>query len=109
MAEADSAKPFSPDEIQKILHHLQQPAVFMNMTLDWPALQWTAEQLSARLGDRLIRFRLARKEKTNSKNQKCKLKNIWRLKNHASRLYSHFCTQIQYVLVSCETNHHRYP
>lgn len=70
MAESDSSKPFSPDEIQKILHHLQQPAVFTNMTSDWPVLQWTAEHLSARLGDKPIRFRLARKEGTNSKNQK---------------------------------------
>uniref|UniRef100_H3DE34 Hspb associated protein 1 n=1 Tax=Tetraodon nigroviridis TaxID=99883 RepID=H3DE34_TETNG len=65
MAEADRSKPFGPDQIQKILQHLQQPAVFRNMTWDWPVLQWTAEHLSARLGDRLIRFRLARKEQTN--------------------------------------------
>eukprot|EP00066_Takifugu_rubripes_P022207 XP_011611473.1 PREDICTED: HSPB1-associated protein 1 [Takifugu rubripes] len=65
MSEPHSLKPFSPDEIQKILLHLQQPAVFMNMALDWPVLQWTAENLSARLGDTPVRFRLARKEGTN--------------------------------------------
>lgn len=70
MSESDSLKPFSPDEIQEILLHLQQPAVFMNMTLDWPVLLWTADNLSACLGDKLIRFRLARKEGTNSKNSK---------------------------------------
>lgn len=70
MSESDSLKPFSPDEIQEILLHLQQPAVFKNMTLDWPVLQWTAENLSACLGDKPIRFRLARKEGTNGKNSK---------------------------------------
>lgn len=70
MADTDSTKPFSPDEVQRILRHLQQPAVFMNMTCDWAVLKWTAEHLSACLGDKLIRFRLAKKEETNSKNQR---------------------------------------
>lgn len=70
MADCHSSKPFSPDEIQKILHHLQQPAVFTNMTCDWPALQWTAERLSDSLGDKPIRFRLGRKEERNGKNQR---------------------------------------
>lgn len=76
MAEPDPSKPFSPAQIQKILRHLRQPAVFLNATSDWPVLQWTAENLSARLGDTLIRFRLGRKEKTNSKDRKCKSNNI---------------------------------
>ncbi|XP_029385689.1 HSPB1-associated protein 1 homolog [Echeneis naucrates] len=62
----NSIKPFSTEEIQRILHHLQQPAVFINMTCDWPALRWTAENLSACLGDKLIRFRLGRKEGMNT-------------------------------------------
>ncbi|XP_041806868.1 HSPB1-associated protein 1 homolog isoform X2 [Chelmon rostratus] len=66
MAAPDSIKPFSPEDIQKILHHLQQPAVFMNMTRDWPVLHWTAEHLSGCLGDKLVRFRLGRKEETNT-------------------------------------------
>lgn len=74
MADPDSMKPFSPDEIQRILHHLQQPAVFMDMTLNWPVLHWTAEHLSSCLGDKLIRFRLGRKEETNSKTQRLKLR-----------------------------------
>ncbi|XP_063355060.1 HSPB1-associated protein 1 homolog [Pelmatolapia mariae] len=59
-------KPFSPEETWRIVHHLQQPAVFLNMTCDWPVLHWTAEHLSSCLGDRLIRFRLGRKEKTKA-------------------------------------------
>ncbi|XP_049450022.1 HSPB1-associated protein 1 homolog [Epinephelus fuscoguttatus] len=59
-------KAFSPEETQRILHHLQQPAVFMNMTGGWPVLRWTAEHLSDCLGDKLIRFRLGRKEETNT-------------------------------------------
>lgn len=76
MADPDSIKPFSPDEIQRILHHLQQPAVFMNMTCNWPVLHWTAEHLSGCLGDKLIRFRLGRKEETNSKNQRLIQKDL---------------------------------
>lgn len=64
-----SSKPFSPDEIQKILHHLQQPAVFTGMTANWPALQWTAEHLRGCLGHKPIRFRLGRKEERNGENQ----------------------------------------
>ncbi|XP_030614460.1 HSPB1-associated protein 1 homolog [Archocentrus centrarchus] len=59
-------KPFSPEETRRIVHHLQQPAVFLNMTCDWPVLRWTAEHLSSCLGDRRVRFRLGRKEKTNT-------------------------------------------
>lgn len=69
MAAPDSIKPFSPEQIQRILPHLQQPAVFMNMTCGWPVLHWTAEHLSDCLSDKLIRFRLGRKEETNSKNR----------------------------------------
>ncbi|XP_017276638.1 HSPB1-associated protein 1 homolog [Kryptolebias marmoratus] len=59
-------KPFSPTETRRILHHLQQPAVFPNMTCGWPALHWTAEHLSGCLNDRPVRFRLGRKEETNT-------------------------------------------
>lgn len=68
MATPAQVHPFSPEEARRIVGHLQQPAVFLNMTCDWPVLHWTAEHLSACLGDRLIRFRLGRKEETNSKN-----------------------------------------
>ncbi|XP_077435458.1 HSPB1-associated protein 1 homolog isoform X2 [Vanacampus margaritifer] len=56
---------FSSEEAQRIVGHLQQPAVFLNMTQGWPVLGWTAENLRKRLGDRSIRFRLGRKEEMN--------------------------------------------
>ncbi|KAM7406845.1 hypothetical protein PAMA_002853 [Pampus argenteus] len=61
-----SVKPFSPEETQRILHYLQQPAVFLNMTCGWPVLHWSAEHLSGCLGDKPVRFRLGRKEETNA-------------------------------------------
>ncbi|RVE58373.1 hypothetical protein OJAV_G00208610 [Oryzias javanicus] len=66
MATMTTVKPFTSEEAGRILHHLQQPAVFLNMTCDWPVLLWTAEHLSSCLGDRLVRFRLGRKQKTNA-------------------------------------------
>ncbi|XP_034740660.1 HSPB1-associated protein 1 homolog isoform X1 [Etheostoma cragini] len=68
MAAPDPVKPFSPEDTRRILHHLQQPAVFITMTGGWPALQWTAEHLSGCLGDKLIQFRLGRKQETNCKD-----------------------------------------
>ncbi|KAM3862256.1 HSPB1-associated protein 1 homolog [Diretmus argenteus] len=59
-------KPFSPKEAQRILHSLQLPAVFLNMTCGWPVRRWTADHLSGCLGDKTIRFRLGRKEETNT-------------------------------------------
>ncbi|XP_056145065.1 HSPB1-associated protein 1 homolog [Lampris incognitus] len=59
-------KPFGPKEAQRIVNGLQQPAVFLNMTCDWPARQWTADHLSACLGVKLIRFRLGRKDANNA-------------------------------------------
>ncbi|KAM4731663.1 HSPB1-associated protein 1 homolog isoform 2-T3 [Anableps anableps] len=66
MAAVTPIKPFSPEESRWILDHLQHPAVFLNMTRGWPVLHWTAEHLSGCLQDRLIRFRLGRKEVTNA-------------------------------------------
>nr|XP_057937951.1 HSPB1-associated protein 1 homolog [Doryrhamphus excisus]XP_057937952.1 HSPB1-associated protein 1 homolog [Doryrhamphus excisus] len=57
---------FSPDEAQRIVGRLQQPAVFLKMTHGWPVLHWTAENLRERLGDRTVRFRLGRKGETNA-------------------------------------------
>ncbi|XP_034003037.1 HSPB1-associated protein 1 homolog [Trematomus bernacchii] len=62
---APEVKSFSPEEAQRIIFHLQQPAVFTNMSDGWPALRWTAEKLSDCL-HKLIRFRLGRKEETNT-------------------------------------------
>ncbi|XP_037542711.1 HSPB1-associated protein 1 homolog [Nematolebias whitei] len=66
MAAMTPVNPFSPAEAQRVLHHLQQPAVFLNMTCGWPALHWTAEHLSSSLRDRLVQFRLGRREATNT-------------------------------------------
>ncbi|XP_041858393.1 HSPB1-associated protein 1 homolog isoform X2 [Melanotaenia boesemani] len=66
MAATTPIKPFNPEETQRILHHVQQPAVFLNMTCGWPVLRWTTEHLTGCLGDRLIRFRLGKKEETNA-------------------------------------------
>ncbi|XP_028291125.1 HSPB1-associated protein 1 homolog isoform X1 [Gouania willdenowi] len=65
MATITFAKPFSPEESRRILDQLQQPLVFLNMTCDWPALSWTAQHLSDRLGDKRLRFRLGRKKDTH--------------------------------------------
>ncbi|XP_020786899.2 LOW QUALITY PROTEIN: HSPB1-associated protein 1 homolog [Boleophthalmus pectinirostris] len=69
MAYSSAVKPFSPDEAYRLVHQLQQPAVFLNMTKDWPVLGWTAQHLSQCLRrerqEKQIRFRLGKKEKTN--------------------------------------------
>lgn len=70
MAATASVKPFSPEETRRILHHLQQPTVFLSMTCGWPVLHWSAEHLSGCLGDRLVRFRLGKKEETNGRNRR---------------------------------------
>lgn len=59
-------KAFSPQEAQKVLQHLQTPAVFTNMAAGWPSLLWTAEHLSDRLEGKMIQFRLGRREETNA-------------------------------------------
>ncbi|XP_071394946.1 HSPB1-associated protein 1 homolog [Centroberyx affinis] len=66
MATPTTVRPFSPMEAQRILHSLQQPAVFLNMTCGWPARHWTAEHLSGCLGDKTVRFRLGRKDETKT-------------------------------------------
>ncbi|CAL8320321.1 unnamed protein product [Merluccius merluccius] len=62
---AATTTPLSPVEARRILGILRQPAVFVNMTADWPVRTWSADQLAASLGDSLIRFRLGRKDETN--------------------------------------------
>lgn len=62
--------PLSPAEARRTLGVLRQPAVFLDMTSDWPACSWSADQLAASLGDILIRFRLGRKDETHSKRYK---------------------------------------
>ncbi|XP_041724531.1 HSPB1-associated protein 1 homolog [Coregonus clupeaformis] len=55
-------KPFSPEEIQRILGSLQRPAVFLNITCDWPVLLWTVDHLSRCLGGKAVRFRMGRRQ-----------------------------------------------
>uniref|UniRef100_A0A9R1SEK6 Hspb associated protein 1 n=2 Tax=Cyprinus carpio TaxID=7962 RepID=A0A9R1SEK6_CYPCA len=55
-----ASKPFTPEEARRIVQFLQTPAVFLNMTTDWPALHWTVEHLSACLTERL-RFRIGKR------------------------------------------------
>ncbi|XP_028991592.1 HSPB1-associated protein 1 homolog isoform X1 [Betta splendens] len=53
---------FAPSETRRILRRLRKPAVFTDMTCDWPVLRWTAEHLAERCGDKPVRFRLGKKE-----------------------------------------------
>uniref|UniRef100_A0A672L317 HSPB1-associated protein 1 homolog n=1 Tax=Sinocyclocheilus grahami TaxID=75366 RepID=A0A672L317_SINGR len=55
-----ASKPFTPEEARRIVQCLQTPAVFLNMTTDWPALHWTVEHLSTCLTERL-RFRIGKR------------------------------------------------
>ncbi|XP_043105340.1 HSPB1-associated protein 1 homolog [Puntigrus tetrazona] len=55
-----ATKPFTPEEARRIIQFLQKPAVFLNMTTDWPALQWTVGNLSTCFTERL-RFRIGKK------------------------------------------------
>ncbi|XP_048049489.1 HSPB1-associated protein 1 homolog isoform X2 [Megalobrama amblycephala] len=55
-----ASKPFTPEEARRIVQFLQKPAVFLNMTKDWPALQWTVEHLSTCLTER-VRFRIGKR------------------------------------------------
>uniref|UniRef100_A0A8C2JKN3 Hspb associated protein 1 n=1 Tax=Cyprinus carpio TaxID=7962 RepID=A0A8C2JKN3_CYPCA len=55
-----ASKPFTPEEARRIVQFLQTPAVFLNMTTDWPALHWTVEHLSDCLTERL-RFRIGKR------------------------------------------------
>ncbi|KAL7881637.1 hypothetical protein AOLI_G00084850 [Acnodon oligacanthus] len=55
-----AAKPFSPIEVQKIIHFLHKPAVFLNMTNDWPGREWTLEHLALCLGEKSVCFRIGK-------------------------------------------------
>ncbi|XP_051760890.1 HSPB1-associated protein 1 homolog isoform X3 [Ctenopharyngodon idella] len=55
-----ASKPFTPEEARRIVQFLQKPAVFLNMTKDWPALHWTVEHLSTCLTER-VRFRIGKR------------------------------------------------
>ncbi|XP_029968610.1 HSPB1-associated protein 1 homolog [Salarias fasciatus] len=65
MAASPSTPAFGPEEARRILDHLQHPAVFPDMSRDWPVLRWTAERLARRLPDKLIPFRLGNRRWRN--------------------------------------------
>ncbi|XP_053327900.1 HSPB1-associated protein 1 [Spea bombifrons] len=54
-------KPFAPPRARDAVLTLTQPAVFTDMTSDWPALRWNAAHLSGVLGGELLRFRIGRR------------------------------------------------
>ncbi|KAI4902583.1 hypothetical protein NFI96_033944 [Prochilodus magdalenae] len=55
-----ATKPFSPTEAQKIIQYLHRPAVFLNMTDDWPGRDWTLEHLALCLGEKSVCFRIGK-------------------------------------------------
>ncbi|XP_029795301.1 HSPB1-associated protein 1 isoform X1 [Suricata suricatta] len=59
--EGEHINPFTPEKAREIIMSLQQPAVFCNMTCDWPAQHWTAEHLSEVLHGKQVRFRMGMK------------------------------------------------
>uniref|UniRef100_UPI00398EFA95 HSPB1-associated protein 1 homolog isoform X2 n=1 Tax=Pristiophorus japonicus TaxID=55135 RepID=UPI00398EFA95 len=56
------SKPFNPEEVRDIVAALQQPAVFLNMVSDWPALKWNAEYLSHVLHGKPLKFRIGERK-----------------------------------------------
>ncbi|XP_069790906.1 HSPB1-associated protein 1 homolog isoform X2 [Narcine bancroftii] len=58
---SEGSKPFNPKEVRSIIELLQQPAVFLNMVSNWPALQWTAEHLSQMLDGKELTFRIGKR------------------------------------------------
>ncbi|KAM4888938.1 HSPB1-associated protein 1 isoform 6-T6 [Thomomys bottae] len=61
--EGKHVKPFTPEKAKEIIMSLRQPAVFFNMTSDWPAQHWTANHVSKLLPSKQIRFRMGLKSK----------------------------------------------
>ncbi|XP_072542231.1 HSPB1-associated protein 1 homolog [Salminus brasiliensis] len=56
-----ATKPFSPKEVQRIIQFLHRPAVFLNMTDDWPGRDWTLENLALCLGEKSVCFRIGKR------------------------------------------------
>ncbi|XP_076857891.1 HSPB1-associated protein 1 homolog [Brachyhypopomus gauderio] len=54
-------KPFSPARARQALQLLHSPAVFLNMTEDWPARRWTLEHLTRCAGEKSICFRIGKR------------------------------------------------
>lgn len=62
-----TTKPFRPEEVQKILQGLDRPAVFLNMTDDWPGRDWTLEHLALCL-KKALRFRIGKHREQKGKD-----------------------------------------
>ncbi|XP_007437245.1 HSPB1-associated protein 1 isoform X1 [Python bivittatus] len=58
----EQVKPFTPEEAKGIVMTLQKPAVFHNMTFDWPVLHWNVTHLAGLLAGKKILFRIGRKD-----------------------------------------------
>ncbi|XP_017324999.1 HSPB1-associated protein 1 homolog isoform X2 [Ictalurus punctatus] len=62
MTSADMAtKPFRPEEARRIMQFLHRPAVFLNMTDNWPGRDWTLEHLALCLEEKPVRFRIGKR------------------------------------------------
>ncbi|XP_053116157.1 HSPB1-associated protein 1 isoform X2 [Hemicordylus capensis] len=57
----ECVKPFTPEQAKEIVMSLQNPAVFCNMTFDWPALHWNVSYLAELLAEKKIPFRMGTK------------------------------------------------
>ncbi|XP_067843184.1 HSPB1-associated protein 1 homolog [Heptranchias perlo] len=55
---SQDTKPFNPGEVRAIVASLQQPAVFLNMVSDWPALKWDVAYLSHLINGKPLKFRI---------------------------------------------------
>ncbi|XP_048455218.1 HSPB1-associated protein 1 homolog [Rhincodon typus] len=64
---SQDSKPFNPEEVRVIMASLQQPAVFLNMVSDWPALKWNVEHLSHLLNGKPFKFRIGERKMTKDK------------------------------------------
>ncbi|KAM9486048.1 HSPB1-associated protein 1 homolog [Clarias gariepinus] len=55
-----ATKPFRPEEAHRIIRDLHRPAVFLNMTDNWPARDWNLEHLALCLEEKSVRFRIGK-------------------------------------------------
>ncbi|XP_075685158.1 HSPB1-associated protein 1 isoform X2 [Rhinoderma darwinii] len=63
MGAADAVpKPFTPQEARDLILGVARPAVFLNMTDDWPASRWTLTRLCDVLQEQTLRFRIGRRK-----------------------------------------------
>lgn len=58
----EDAKPFQPEQAREIVMSLEKPAVYCNMTSDWPALHWNVAYLAELLAGKRMLFRMGVKD-----------------------------------------------